>query len=152
MAALSPLALESVRKLAVSVVIFFAAAGCVVVAARRVGASARVRSVISTLEGGGSASALERLVVFVTHGEVAARHPKEFRGVRSPTAADFLGCLGGLVSCFLVWGVLQERMMTRSYDGDVFETSSVLVFANKFFGALAALVLWAPWRRARAPT
>ncbi|KAH8071204.1 UDP-galactose transmembrane transporter [Aureococcus anophagefferens] len=125
-ASLSPQASESLRKLGVSMVLFFGSAGCVQVAAARVGASRRVRGLVARLEAGGSASGLERCVVFATHG-------------------------GGLVGCFLVWGVLQERMMTTAYDGEKFATSSVLVFANKAFAAAAALLLWAPWREKRAP-
>lgn len=151
-ASLSPQASESLRKLGVSMVLFFGSAGCVQVAAARVGASQRVRGLVARLEAGGSASGLERCVVFATHGEVlGARGTRGATERPAPSALRFLGCLGGLVGCFLVWGVLQERMMTTAYDGEKFATSSVLVFANKAFAAAAALLLWAPWREKRAP-
>ena len=97
MASLSPQASESLRKLGVSMVLFFGSAGCVQVAAARVGASQRVRGLVARLEAGGSASGLERCVVFATHGEVLGLRGTRFAKQKpAPSALRFLGCLGGL--------------------------------------------------------
>jgi len=45
-------------------------------------------------------------------------------------------CCCGLLSCFLVWGVLQERMLTKPYSGDYFTSSYGLVFLNRLGGFL----------------
>lgn len=43
-------------------------------------------------------------------------------------------CVCGLLLSFLVWGVLQERMLTKPYDGDYFTSSYGLVFLNRLGG------------------
>ena len=43
-------------------------------------------------------------------------------------------CVVGLLLSFLVWGVLQERMLTKPYDGDYFTSSYGLVFLNRLGG------------------
>lgn len=43
-------------------------------------------------------------------------------------------CISGLLLSFLVWGVLQERMLTKPYDGDYFTSSYGLVFLNRLGG------------------
>jgi len=43
-------------------------------------------------------------------------------------------CVSGLLVTFLVWGVLQERMLTKPYDGDYFTSSYGLVFLNRLGG------------------
>jgi len=56
-------------------------------------------------------------------------------------------CACGLLSCFLVWGVLQERMLTKPYSGDYFTSSYGLVFINRLGGFLisgAMLYVFAP--------
>lgn len=45
-------------------------------------------------------------------------------------------CVCGLLTSFLVWGVLQERMLTKPYDGDYFTSSYGLVFLNRLGGFL----------------
>ena len=61
-------------------------------------------------------------------------------------------CCVGLLVSFLVWGVLQERMLTKPYNGDYFASSYGLVFLNRFGGFLisgAMLYVKAP-RASRA--
>ena len=56
-------------------------------------------------------------------------------------------CVAGLLISFLVWGVLQERMLTKPYDGDYFTSSYGLVFLNRLGGFLisgALLYVFAP--------
>mmetsp|Transcript_3850 Transcript_3850/g.15251 ORF Transcript_3850/g.15251 Transcript_3850/m.15251 type:complete len:496 (+) Transcript_3850:160-1647(+) len=43
-------------------------------------------------------------------------------------------CVTGLLLSFLVWGVLQERMLTKPYGGDYFTSSYGLVFLNRLGG------------------
>jgi len=45
-------------------------------------------------------------------------------------------CVCGLLTSFLIWGVLQERMLTKPYDGDYFTSSYGLVFLNRLGGFL----------------
>lgn len=40
-------------------------------------------------------------------------------------------CIIGLQIAYLTWGVLQERVMTRSYGGERFTNSQFLVFVNR---------------------
>lgn len=54
-------------------------------------------------------------------------------------------CAGGLYSSYLTWGVLQERIITRSYGadeagvgGEKFSDSQFLVFINRFSAFLIA--------------
>ena len=52
-------------------------------------------------------------------------------------------CVAGLLVSFLVWGVLQERMLTKPYDGDYFTSSYGLVFLNRLGGFLiSGAMLW----------
>ena len=52
-------------------------------------------------------------------------------------------CVAGLLISFLVWGVLQERMLTKPYDGDYFTSSYGLVFLNRLGGFLiSGAMLW----------
>jgi adenosine 3'-phospho 5'-phosphosulfate transporter B2 len=47
-------------------------------------------------------------------------------------------CVVGLQFTYLTWGLLQERIMTQSYDGDTFTTSQFLVFINRISAFLIA--------------
>lgn len=51
------------------------------------------------------------------------------------------GCALGLQAAYLTWGVLQESLMTREYDGEVFESSQFLVFSNRMFAMVVAIVI-----------
>jgi len=49
-------------------------------------------------------------------------------------------CTIGIQVSYLLWGLMQERIMTRPYaTGELFKSSKFLVFANRF---LALLVAW----------
>ncbi|CAH8454403.1 unnamed protein product [Schistosoma turkestanicum] len=47
-------------------------------------------------------------------------------------------CFLGLQSSYLLWGVLQERIMTKMYDKERFQKSQYLVFCNR---AMALIIL-----------
>lgn len=58
--------------------------------------------------------------------------------VRSPSkkALQLLYCFGGLQTSYLIWGVLQEKIMTQEYrnssdETDSFKDSEFLVFVNR---------------------
>lgn len=46
----------------------------------------------------------------------------------------------GLQISYLLWGLLQERIMTQKYDEDRFNNSQFLVFVNRFLATLIAYV------------
>ena len=57
-------------------------------------------------------------------------------------AARLAYCTLGIQVSYLLWGLMQERIMTRPYStGELFRSSKFLVFANRF---LALLVACAP--------
>ncbi|XP_008395711.1 adenosine 3'-phospho 5'-phosphosulfate transporter 1 [Poecilia reticulata] len=63
-------------------------------------------------------------------------------------ALKLMFCAAGLQASYLTWGVLQERVMTRSYgavapdhDGEKFKDSQFLVFMNRIL-ALTVSGLW----------
>jgi solute carrier family 35 (adenosine 3'-phospho 5'-phosphosulfate transporter), member B2 len=45
-------------------------------------------------------------------------------------------CSGGLIVCFCLWGLLQERMLTQTYDGEYFTYSYGLVFMSRVGGLI----------------
>ncbi|GAB5034879.1 adenosine 3-phospho 5-phosphosulfate transporter 1-like [Nannochloropsis oceanica] len=53
-------------------------------------------------------------------------------------------CSAGLICSFLVWGILQERMLTMPYrDGEFFTYSYGLVFTNRLFSLiLSSILVW----------
>merc|ERR1711920_374227 len=53
-------------------------------------------------------------------------------------------CVLGIQVSYLLWGLMQERIMTKPYEtGELFRSSKFLVFANRF---LALLVAYAAYR------
>jgi hypothetical protein len=50
-------------------------------------------------------------------------------------------CAAGLVVTFSIWGLVQERMLTQTYDGDYFEFSYGLVFMNRLGGLILSAIL-----------
>ncbi|CAF4728200.1 unnamed protein product [Rotaria sp. Silwood1] len=46
----------------------------------------------------------------------------------------------GLQISYLLWGLLQERIMTRTYDNEKFTNSQFLVFANRFLAVIVAYI------------
>ena len=63
----------------------------------------------------------------------------------------------GLQISYLLWGLLQERIMTQTYDDEKFNNSQFLVFVNRFLATLIAYIsvrIWSATRKssnARAP-
>jgi len=51
---------------------------------------------------------------------------------------SFALCAIALLSCYLIWGVAQERIMSFKYGDESFEYPAVLVFVNRGFAALFA--------------
>jgi adenosine 3'-phospho 5'-phosphosulfate transporter B2 len=54
-------------------------------------------------------------------------------------AALLVYCFGGLQASYLMWGLLQEKIMTQSYSGQQFTDSQFLVFVNRI---LALVIAW----------
>lgn len=50
-------------------------------------------------------------------------------------------CAVGLNLSFLIWGILQERMLTRPYNGEYFSSSYGLVFLNRLGGFVISGVM-----------
>lgn len=50
-------------------------------------------------------------------------------------------CALGLIISFCIWGLVQERILTQTYDGDFFEYSYGLVFMNRLGGLVLSMVL-----------
>lgn len=76
--------------------------------------------------------------------------PRNEADSASPTrqAIKLMFCAAGLQASYLTWGVLQERVMTRSYgatspeeEGERFKDSQFLVFMNRIL-ALTVSGLW----------
>ena len=59
-------------------------------------------------------------------------------------AARLATCTLGIQVSYLLWGLMQERIMTRPYStGELFRSSKFLVFANRFLAFFAAVIgLW----------
>mmetsp|Transcript_29950 Transcript_29950/g.39375 ORF Transcript_29950/g.39375 Transcript_29950/m.39375 type:complete len:487 (+) Transcript_29950:58-1518(+) len=52
-------------------------------------------------------------------------------------------CVLGLNISFIIWGVLQERMLTQTYQGEYFTYSYMLVFTNRLGGfVLSAMLMY----------
>lgn len=74
------------------------------------------------------------------------------RAPRSQVIKRLLFCSLMLNVTFVLWGVLQERMLTRRYPrhtGDYFTYSYALVFSNRFWTlVMSGMLLW--WLKPRA--
>ena len=68
-------------------------------------------------------------------GAAGAQAPDSF----AKDAGRLALCTAGIQVSYLVWGLMQERIMTRPYSsGDLFTSSKFLVFANRFLALLVA--------------
>jgi len=61
-------------------------------------------------------------------------------------------CAGGLLTSYLIWGLLQERIMAYNYSeiegtSERFTNSQFLVFMNRIFALCVAVVVTAMQRR-----
>lgn len=50
-------------------------------------------------------------------------------------------CASGLLGSYLLWGILQERIITKVYSTGKFESSIFLVFSNRIFALTVASVV-----------
>lgn len=57
----------------------------------------------------------------------------------SPTRKiSFLKCTTALLTCFIVWGIAQERIMSNKYGGQQFQYPAVLVFISRLIASSVA--------------
>lgn len=65
----------------------------------------------------------------------------EPEGTKQEVLQKLLICAVGLIICFSIWGLVQERMLTQTYNGDYFEYSYGLVFMNRLGGLVLSWFL-----------
>lgn len=65
----------------------------------------------------------------------------EPEGTRQEVIVKIVICAIGLIISFCFWGLLQERILTQTYDGEYFEFSYGLVFMNRLGGLLLSIAL-----------
>merc|ERR1712113_1015271 len=59
------------------------------------------------------------------------------------TTMHLSGCVLGIQISYLLWGLMQERIMTKPYEtGELFRSSKFLVFANRFLALAVAYVAY----------
>lgn len=67
----------------------------------------------------------------------------EPEGTKQEVLQRVLFCAVGLIVSFCFWGLIQERMLTKTYDGVFFEYSYGLVFMTRFGGlVLSTFLMW----------
>ena len=94
---------------------------------------------VSRAQGESQASSLEKLAAVVDMEDF-----DQNRATKREVLTRLGVCTMGLLVSFLVWGVLQERMLTKPYGEDYFTSSYGLVFLNRLGGFLiSASMLWA---------
>uniref|UniRef100_A0A7S3H724 Adenosine 3'-phospho 5'-phosphosulfate transporter 1 n=1 Tax=Spumella elongata TaxID=89044 RepID=A0A7S3H724_9STRA len=60
----------------------------------------------------------------------------EPEGTKQEVIQRVMFCAFGLIVSFCIWGLVQERMLTQTYDGDFFEYSYGLVFLTRLGGLI----------------
>lgn len=74
---------------------------------------------------------------------------EEPSGTKQEIVEKLIKCSLGLVVTFSIWGLVQERILTQTYDGEFFVYSYGLVFMNRLGGVLLSLFLMyyyqVPW-------
>lgn len=65
----------------------------------------------------------------------------EPEGTKQEVIQRLIFCAAGLIISFTVWGLVQERILTQTYNGDFFVYSYGLVFMNRLGGLLFSAVL-----------
>jgi adenosine 3'-phospho 5'-phosphosulfate transporter B2 len=65
----------------------------------------------------------------------------EPEGTKMEVIQKVLFCAGGLIVSFCIWALLQERILTHSYDGDYFVYSYGLVFFTRIGGLVLSSML-----------
>lgn len=75
--------------------------------------------------------------------------PTEEMGTRQEVIQRLVICSLGLVIIFTIWGIVQERILSQTYDGEFFEDSYGLVFMNRLGGLILSWYLMyqfsVPW-------
>ena len=56
----------------------------------------------------------------------------------SSNKLSFFKCAAALLTCFIIWGIAQERIMTNDYDGQHFTYPAVLVLVNRLVASTFA--------------
>lgn len=92
------------------------------------------------------ASSLSKLFYACAIGDDYTEYSKTAEGGDDETQESFsasairLGvCTIGIQVSYLLWGLMQERIMTKPYEsGELFRSSKFLVFANRFLALFAA--------------
>eukprot|EP01031_Cornospumella_fuschlensis_P030307 gene30307-36620_t len=71
-------------------------------------------------------------------------------GTKQEVIQRLIFCASGLVVSFSIWGLVQERMLTQTYNGEFFVYSYGLVFMNRLGGLLLSAYLMryfdVPWQ------
>lgn len=57
-------------------------------------------------------------------------------GTRQEVLQKVFFCASGLIVSFCVWGLVQERILTKTYDGQFFQNSYGLVFLSRVGGVI----------------
>jgi hypothetical protein len=83
-----------------------------------------------------SQSFVQGVHAFFTTAEVQSDREEDGDAIRG-----VVFCALGLNISFCVWGLLQERMLTQTYDGEYFVYSYGLVFMNRLGGLVLSLIL-----------
>lgn len=65
----------------------------------------------------------------------------EPEGTKQEVLQRALFCAAGLIVSFVIWGLVQERMLTQTYDGVFFEYSYGLVFLTRLGGLVLSAFL-----------
>ncbi|RYG59739.1 hypothetical protein EON64_19930, partial [archaeon] len=71
-------------------------------------------------------------------------------GTKQEVIQRLIFCAAGLIVSFSIWGLVQERMLTQTYNDDFFVYSYGLVFMNRLGGLLLSAYLMrhfdVPWQ------
>jgi len=109
----------------------------------------------------GEAASAAAAAVTATDSDPASSLPKKKRAHKRTGSGSFLNvnewgepegtkqeviqraifCAVGLNVSFCIWGLLQERILTKTYNGDFFEYSYGLVFINRLGGLILSSAL-----------
>jgi adenosine 3'-phospho 5'-phosphosulfate transporter B2 len=76
----------------------------------------------------------------------------EPEGTKQEVIQKAIFCSLGLHITFCIWGVVQERILTQSYDGEYFTYTYGLVFVNRLGGLLLSFYLLKYFRVKWTPT
>ena len=103
---------------------------------RNVEEEMQISAVKSSLEMENKKESLSELKSFLN-----VSHWGEPDGTKEEVIQRCIFCAMGLHVTFGIWGLLQERMLTRTYDGEYFVDSYGLVFMNRLGGLVLSTFL-----------